>query len=100
MAVSYEVGSKLLFENEYVRVWTLEVPPHGQSHKHTHRTKYVTMTVSGSRIHVVKESGAVEGPYDAPADSVRWHPEEEDRTHTLYNDGDTLYKNFIVELLK
>lgn len=97
---SYDVGTQLLFENDDVRVWSLEVPPHSHSHLHTHRYKYVTMTVTGSTMRVEWEDGRTEGPYEAADGSIRWHPYEENNTHILYNDGDRTYRNFIVELLR
>lgn len=94
------VGSRLLFENERVRVWTMEVPPGESWGPHEHTTAYLTVVASGSRIASVMADGRVELEVDAEVDRVDWRGRPAGRrVHTLENRGDRPYKNFIVELL-
>lgn len=96
----YAVGTRLLFENERVRLWTLEVPPGGSWGPHEHRTDYVTVVAQGSHIASVMEDGRVEVEFEATPDHVDWRAVDGPRVHTLENRGQTPYKNFIVELLE
>ena len=95
------VGTRLLFENERVRIWTLEVAPGDSWGPHEHRTAYVTVVASGSRIASVMDDGRVELELSAEVDHVDWRDRPTGRrVHTLENRGDRPYKNFIVELLE
>jgi hypothetical protein len=96
----YAVGSRLLFENERVRVWTLEVAAGESWGPHEHTSAYVTVVADGSSIASVMDDGRVEVAFDARVDHVDWHDRpQHGRVHTLLNRGDRPYKNFIVELL-
>ena len=94
------VGTRLLFENGRVRVWTLEVAPGDSWGPHEHTTAYVTVVVAGSKIASVMDDGRVELVLDAEVDRVDWRDRPAGRrVHTLENRGDRPFKNFIVELL-
>jgi hypothetical protein len=96
----YAVGTRLLFENERVRLWTLEVPAGESWGPHEHTSAYVTVVAAGSHIASVMDDGRVEVEFEAEVDHVDWHDRPSDgRVHTLVNKGDRPYKNFIVELL-
>lgn len=45
-----EVGTKLLFENERVRVWDLALAPGESLAKHVHRTDYFFIVESGGLV--------------------------------------------------
>jgi hypothetical protein len=94
-----DVGTKLLFENERVRVWSVEVPPGEAFGPHEHRTAYLTVVASPSDIASVMDDGHVELEAEAEVDRVDWYPGGEPRVHTLENRGSGFYKNFTVELL-
>src|SRR2546425_3051510 len=49
------VGSKMLFENDRVRVWELRLAPGEESPVHRHELDHLLMQVSGDRIAVVPE---------------------------------------------
>jgi hypothetical protein len=95
----FAVGTRLLFENERIRLWTMEVPPGESWGPHEHRGSYVTVVAEASRIASVMEDGTIELEFDADVDHVDWHAGEGRRVHTLENRGTGHYKNFIVELL-
>ena len=96
----HAVGTRLLFENERVRVWTMEVPAGDSWGPHEHTTAYLTVVAGGSRIASVMADGRVELELDAEVDHVDWRERPAGRrVHTLENRGNRPYKNFIVELL-
>jgi len=49
------VGTRLLFENDRVRVWELDLPPGGKSDVHRHDVDYVIVQLEGDRIGAVPE---------------------------------------------
>jgi predicted metal-dependent enzyme (double-stranded beta helix superfamily) len=56
------VGTKLLFEDERVRVWHLKLAPGQDSPVHRHELDHVLIQVAGDRIAVVPEPDS-QGPY-------------------------------------
>ena len=57
-----EVGTKLLFENERVRIWEFHLAPGEDSPAHRHDLDYVLVQIHGDRMAVVPEPGSG-GPY-------------------------------------
>jgi predicted metal-dependent enzyme (double-stranded beta helix superfamily) len=57
-----DVGSKLLFENDRVRVWHLRLAPGQDSPTHEHHLDHVLVQVAGDRIAVLPEPDTA-GPY-------------------------------------
>jgi auxin binding protein len=56
------VGSRLMFENDRVRVWQLRLAPGEDSAVHRHDLDHVLIQVSGDRVAVIPEPDS-EGPY-------------------------------------
>ncbi len=56
------VGTKLLFENERVRIWEFHLNPGEESPVHRHDLDYVLVQIHGDRMAVVPEPGSG-GPY-------------------------------------
>jgi predicted metal-dependent enzyme (double-stranded beta helix superfamily) len=57
-----DVGSRVLFDNERVRVWHLRLAPGEDSPTHEHRLDHILIQVAGDRIAVVPEPDTA-GPY-------------------------------------
>ena len=57
-----EVGTKLLFEDDRVRVWQVRLAPGEQGEVHRHELDHLLIQVAGDRIAVVPEPDT-EGPY-------------------------------------
>ncbi len=91
--VSDDVGSKLLFENDRVRVWDLRLEPGQGTGLHRHTEDYLYVVIGG---------GALKGSDGEPramADGLvvfREIPGEE--IHEAVNAGDEPWRNIIVEL--
>jgi hypothetical protein len=56
------VGTKMLFEDDRIRVWHLKLAPGEDSPVHRHELDHVLIQVAGDRIAVVPEPDS-EGPY-------------------------------------
>jgi len=57
-----DVGTKLIFENERVRVWQVRLAPGEQGAVHRHELDHLLVQISGDRIAVVPEPDS-QGPY-------------------------------------
>jgi len=50
-----QVGSKLLFENERVRIWEMKLEPGATGNLHRHERDYVLIQIEGDRMAVVPD---------------------------------------------
>jgi predicted metal-dependent enzyme (double-stranded beta helix superfamily) len=57
-----EIGTKVVYEDERVRVWKLELAPGEESPVHRHLLDHLLVQVSGDRIAVLPEPDT-EGPF-------------------------------------
>ena len=57
-----EIGSRVVFENERVRIWVLRLEPGEQSATHRHDLPHVLVQVAGDRIAVAPEPDSA-GPF-------------------------------------
>jgi beta-alanine degradation protein BauB len=94
------VGTRLLFENDRVRVWDLSVAPGESLEKHAHRLDYLIIVESGGLIR-----------FDDPDDPSDVHDVqyEDDQVvfrevteakidNRLTNVGQKRHRNFVIEL--
>jgi mannose-6-phosphate isomerase-like protein (cupin superfamily) len=95
------VGTKVLFENNRVRLWELRLAPGEESAAHRHELDHVLVLVSGDRIAVVPEPDT-EGPYrdyiDAEVRPGTAVFVERGGVETARNVGNEPYCEIIVEL--
>ncbi len=95
-----EVGTKVLFENERVRVWDLALAPGASLAKHIHRTDYFFIVESGGLI-----------PFADPDNPADYHDVqfEDDQVtfidvpegkvdNRLTNIGEKRHRNYVIEL--
>ena len=90
-----KIADKIVFEDEYCRVWLLSLEP-GQAtdwHKHDLNYVYVVTAASPARCEYVK--GDPEEQRDVVGASSKREP---DQGHRLLNVGDKPYRNIVVEL--
>ena len=100
MTENFVVGTRLLFENERIRVWDITLQPGERLDFHRHRTSYFYRCEAGGRIRV----GTPEGDgaeYESPLDEVHFHEIGPDDlvVHDLENVGETTVRFTTVELL-
>ena len=94
------VGSRLLFENDRVRVWDITLAPGERLAFHCHRTSYFYRCESVGLSRVRTPDGGV-STYESLADEVTFHeiPRGETVVHDLSNAGETVLRFTTVELL-
>jgi len=95
------VGTKVLFENDRVRVWELRLDPGERSDVHRHELDHLLVEIDGDRVAVEPEPDS-EGPYkdylegDVIAGVVI--PVERGGVETAVNIGTKPFHEIIVEL--
>ncbi len=57
-----DVGTKLVFENDRVRIWQVRLAPGEEGDVHRHDLDHILVQVAGDRIAVVPEPDS-QGPY-------------------------------------
>ncbi len=96
--VSSEVGTKLLFENDRVRVWDLRLAPGESTGRHRHTTDYLYVVIGGGKLQGVDASGNKK-PIEEMADgAVRFRAIDAEDIHEAFNVGDSDWRNIVVEL--
>ncbi|MGE3268807.1 MAG: hypothetical protein AB7P40_08685 [Chloroflexota bacterium] len=93
----HPVGSKVLFEDENVRVWEAAVEPGETLPIHFHDLDYVTVTLTEGDVEVYEADGTVRTGHRIPGD-VQVTTVGSGQTHTLKNVGKARYINRIIEL--
>jgi beta-alanine degradation protein BauB len=99
-ADNIRVGTRLLLENDHVRVWDLTLEPGERVPFHRHRTSYFYRCHAGGPTLVRSPSG--EGVvYESQTDEVTFHPIGPDDVvvHDLENVGPSTLSFTTVELL-
>ena len=91
------VASKLLFENELVRVWEMNLAPGERSDRHRHELPYLLCVLEGSRVDAeVEGRGRVEIPVHPG--SVFFVPPG--ATETAINASGDHFREILIELKK
>ena len=90
-----DVGTKLIFENDRVKVWELTLQPGQAVGEHTHEHDYLILPIETSMVEVTRSGGRVEVSEYAGG-SVIYRQKGE--THDAKNVGPTRYHQLLVEL--
>ncbi len=93
-----EVGTKLLYENEKVKVWEFALAPNEAIPMHTHRLDYLFHIYEGSTLEVSYPSAMKAEPQqlELKANDVRFV--KKGGRHTARNVGKQRYVEVLVEL--
>jgi hypothetical protein len=94
-----DIGNRVLFENEHVRVWHLEVAPGNSSPLHTHMRPYFSVIIESARLQTAFADGSTSVDEDGIGDVVWFGLDDRTRTHTLTNIGATRCVARVIELL-
>jgi beta-alanine degradation protein BauB len=89
------IGNRIVFENDAVRVWALEVEPGKSKGLHRHDLPYVIVPLTAGTIEIVSIDGKVYRPDEKVGEAI-WRDAGE--VHDLHNLGDTTYRNILIEL--
>jgi hypothetical protein len=95
---SAQVGNHVMFENDRVRVWDLDLAPGESFPAHLHRLDYLIMVVSGGLLRFDEPGGTRDVQYVDNQVSFRAVGPEGKLDHTLTNIGTTRHRNFVIEL--
>jgi quercetin dioxygenase-like cupin family protein len=89
------VANKLLFENDLVRVWEMDLAPGERSDRHRHDLPYLLCVLEGSRVDAeVEGSGRLELPVQPG--SVYFVPPG--ATETAINASGERFREILIEL--
>ncbi len=89
-----EVGTKLIFENERVRVWEFTLQPGESIEAHRHDHDYFFYPIEGATLEVTRESGTTRLTLGAGQVYFRKGGD----THAAKNVDDHRYHEVLVEL--
>lgn len=89
-----EVGTKLIFENERVRIWEFTLVPGQQIDSHTHDHDYFFYPIEGGTLEVTRASGVTQ----ATLETGKIYYRKKGDTHAAKNVGSGRYHEVLVEL--
>ncbi len=95
------VATRLLFENERVRIWEMDLPPGARSATHRHDVDYVLVQIEGDRIAAEPEpdtAGTFRDYIEAPVKPGRVRFIERGGIETAINVGEQRYREILIEL--
>ena len=98
--ISADVGSRLLFENEVVKVWDLQIAPGESTGLHRHETDYFYVVIGDGCLQTVNEDGTRQEPKEMKDGEVHFRKVESGAVHDAVNVADTPWRNIVVELKK
>lgn len=92
--LSPAIGTTLLFEDERIRVWLLELQPGQASPWHQHDSPYTYLVTRPGHARTEYRDGSFEDQHDSVGHVSHRAP---DPGHRLVNLGTGVYQNIIVE---
>jgi beta-alanine degradation protein BauB len=90
-----QIGTEVIFENDQVRVWDMQVGPRGRKPWHHHKLDYVIISVTGGKVEIENVEGRSYIAEDK-AGAVIW--QDAGQKHELRNLTDAPYQNILVEI--
>ena len=95
------VATRLLFENERVRIWEMDLAPGARSDTHRHEADYVLVQIEGDRIAAVPEpdtGGTYREYVEADVRPGRARYIARGGIETAVNIGRQRYREILIEL--
>ena len=97
--ISSEVGTRLLFENERVRVWDLQLAPGQSTGMHRHVHDYLYVVIGDGQLQAADAEGNRGKARDRQDGEGGFNAlDGEDAVHEALNVGVGPWRNIIVEL--
>jgi Auxin binding protein len=96
--ITTDVGTKLLFENDRVRVWDLRLEPGESTPMHRHECDYLYVVVGDGELQRVAPDGTRATAARRCDGDVVFHAVENEYTHAAHNSGNSPWRNIVVEL--
>lgn len=97
-AISPHVGTKLLFENDRVRVWDLRLEPGQSTGLHRHTCDYLYVVIGDGKLQACNADGSPRPAMEMKDGEVRFREIQGEDVHEAVNVGDAPWRNIIVEL--
>lgn len=89
------IGSRIVYENDLVRVWEVLLEPGEEQGMHQHTLPYVVVAIEHAMNQITSIDGTVRLTEEAPGHIVFQEPGQ---IHNLKNIGTTRYRNRLVEV--
>jgi quercetin dioxygenase-like cupin family protein len=96
--ISPNVGTQLLFENDRVRVWDLQLAPGESTGLHRHTTDFLYVVIGDGTLQTRFADGAAEAPRQMRDGDVRFREVTAESIHEAVNVGDRTWRNIVIEL--
>ena len=96
--VSPHIGTKLLFENDRVRVWDLRLAPGQSTGLHRHTSDYLYVVIGDGKLQARSGDDEPRPAMEMKDGEVRFREIDGEDVHEAINAGDTPWRNIIVEL--
>jgi enamine deaminase RidA (YjgF/YER057c/UK114 family) len=93
MRVLGPIGDKVLFENEFVRVWSVTLDPGQRQPWHQHLLPYLIVPLTEGRNEMTFDDGRIRQTQEKPGEVI-WR--EPGIPHELLNCSDWQYRNVLV----
>lgn len=97
-SVAPEVGTRLLYENERVRVWDLCLEPGESTGLHRHQCDYLYVVIGDGRLQAADAEGKRGEARDMMDGEVRFNRVSGEAVHEAINAGAEPWRNIVVEL--
>jgi beta-alanine degradation protein BauB len=92
-----QIGDEVIFENDAVRVWKLQLAPGGIQPWHQHHLPYLVVPLTPGDNEMRFADGRVRATKETPGEAM-WR--EPGIPHELENKGGSAYENILIELKK
>lgn len=96
--ISPDVGTRLLFENDRVRVWDLRLEPGESTGLHRHETDFLYVVIGDGELQSAFPDGTTDPPRQMQDGDVRFREVDGESIHAAVNTGDKPWRNIVVEL--
>lgn len=90
------VGNRILFENDAIRVWSVDVAAGDELALHLHENPYLLVNLTDGLL-AVHDANGEPVERNLSGETVEWHDAGE--LHSFTNIGPDRYKNILVEVL-
>lgn len=99
--VKDEIGTEVLYENDQIKIWNMQLEPGQGQGMHRHRNDYVLVFIGDCRLRGVNQDGSTrfEETMTDGTTILRTIDGDED-IHDAINVGDSVSRNPIIELKK
>lgn len=90
------VGNRILFENDAIRVWVVDVAAGDELALHLHENPYLLVNLTDGML-AVHDANGEPRERTLSGETVEWHDAGE--LHSFTNIGTDRYKNILVEVI-